>query len=78
MKTVVLEEKMNTLWDRFWLWLFRDLMPPENPLLPYKVVMQELTRQFSDVMRPTMIEAVEAAKNFSVTLESLKLFEEEK
>ena len=62
---------MSELWDRFWLWLFRDLMPPPDPLLSYRVVLQEVCRRFGEALGPTMAEVAVTFRRFSEIAESL-------
>ena len=62
--------EMSELWDRFWLWLFRDLMPPPDPLLAHRVTLQEVCRQFGEVLAPTMAEVAVIFRQFAEAAES--------
>ena len=62
--------EMNKLWNRYWLWLFRDLMPPPDPLLAYRVTLQEVCRQFGEVLVPTMAEVAIIFRQFAEAAES--------
>ena len=62
---------MTDSWDRFWMWLFRKLMPPWDYLLPYKVTMQELRWKFGDALGPTMAQAAANLREFANAIQQI-------
>jgi len=45
---------MNDLWNRFWLWLFRDLCPEPRPWAKVEITMETLKTELGECLAPTM------------------------
>ena len=45
---------MNDLWNRFWLWLFRDLCPEPRPWAKLEITMETLKTELGECLAPTM------------------------
>lgn len=68
---------MNKLWQRFCSWLFEDIMPPEDFLIPMRVVIQEYTRQLGECLMPAMLSLAVAFDGSSEAMKKLETMVED-
>lgn len=45
---------MNRLWDRFWLWLFRDIGPEPMAWVRFEMPLRALKRDLGECLAPSI------------------------
>ena len=44
---------MECKWHQFGLWLFKDIMPLEDPFLRFRVVLREVMPRYNEALKST-------------------------